>query len=880
MNFALHENRNVRLTALSSISVLAAFGLLASHASAQTAPAADSAEAKTKEVEAQQVEKVVVTTNRRNEEQQKISGVVQAVSGDQLRKDGVTEIRNLQQVVVGSNIAVQEGNVEIYIRGVGSANNTELGDPAAASHFNGVYIPRQRGLGMTFFDLNRVEVNKGPQGTLYGRNALAGTLNIIPASPKIGSFEGYAQVGVANRGGSDAEVALNLPVNDRFALRLAGQFTKRDAGFVNATPDPVYGKLAPAGLEEYYAGRISALWLPTDNLRISIVGDAGKESGTGYPAANVFGALSGGQRKPEDLDFRRVVYRGAEGVANNEISGIMGKIEYTTGPVVTELNLSKRKVDFYQRNNGTDEIDYAGRNYAGTNFDNYSTVYWQTISDSTIAELRFSNSDEKARLKWSAGIFGFEEDQQSAFFALNDRGIFYSGTEFTMPIVNSKSRAIFADGSFSVTKDMRVLGGFRFTDEKKYRYGIGGNWTLGLGADKFDCCLSTRLGTEGFVPALLTRTDFNVTGLTPQQQAQFLINSVRVPGARDTLIQQAQGNCFQRPDIDDNGRLKCPDGSGFSYGDPVKGIPAQQEGRAKANYSDFRIGVEHDLNKDQMVYAKFSTGHKAGGFNDTLQEGTAPLVFKPESVGVFEIGSRNAFGATGRRSIFNVTGFYYDYKDQVFQDLVCVAALANDPNKCAGFSLVNRNVGKSRILGLEAEYRAQLSQGLRLDVNASFVNTKIAEGIVADVRSQSFADGNNGKTTLINLAGNKLPYVSPFNLSARLQHEIALSRGKFDWQVLVNYRSDYYLTQYNERAVDFLNGTTVSAALAGFPDVQKGYATVNLGAGYTWDKLRVETYVNNVTDEQVSTKALASAGLNVRFLNDKRNYGLRVRYSF
>jgi iron complex outermembrane recepter protein len=786
MNFARHKHRNVTLTALSSVSVLAAMSVLASHASAQATPTADGSEVKRKEGETQQVEKVVVTANRRNEEQQKVSGVVQSVTGDQLRKDGVTEFRNLQQVVVGSNIAVQEGNIEIYIRGVGSANNTELGDPAAASHFNGVYIPRQRGLGMTFFDLNRVEVNKGPQGTLYGRNALAGTLNIIPASPKLGRFEGYAQAGVSNRSGSEAEAALNVPVSDRFALRLAGQFTKRDAGFVNATPDPVYGKLDPAGLEETYAGRISALWYPTDNLRVSIVGDAGKETGTGYPAANVFGALNGGQRKPDDLDFRRVVYRGAVGEANNKISGIMGKIEYTTGPVVTELNLSKRKVDFYQRNNSTDEIDYPGRVYPPTTssnnpFDNYSTVFWQTISDSTIAELRFGSSDENARLKWSAGIFGFEEDQQSAFFAMNDRGIFYSGTEFTMPIVNAKSKAVFADGTFSVTKNTRVLGGLRYTDEKKYRYGIGGNWTLGLGADKGDCCFSTRLGTDGFVPALLSRTSFNVIGLTPQQQAQFLINSVRVPGVRDTLIQQAQGLCFQRPDIDDNGRLKCPPGGGYSYGDPVKGIPAQQEGRSKANYGDFRIGIEHDLNKDQMVYAKISTGHKAGGFNDTLEPGTAPLVYKPERVGVFEVGSRNAFGATAGQSIFNVTGFYYDYKDQVFQDLVCVGALANDPSKCAGFSLVNRNVGKSRILGLETEFRTRLSQSLRLDVNASFVNTKISEGVVADVRSQSFADGNNGKTTLINLAGNKLPYVSPVNLSARLQHELALSRGKFDW---------------------------------------------------------------------------------------------------
>jgi iron complex outermembrane recepter protein len=874
-----------RFASFGTLNILAA-SVLASVGHAQTAPTEPKPAA---EGEAQKIESITVTANRRNETLQKVSGVVQTVTGDQLRRDGVTEMRNLQNVIPGANIAVQEGNVEIYIRGVGSANNTELGDPAASSHFNGVYIPRARGMGLMFSALNRVEVNKGPQGTLYGRNAMAGTLNIIPASPKFGRFEGYVQAGVASRGGSDAELALNIPVSDKFALRVAGQFMKRDAGFVNANPQPQYANLKPTGLEENSAARISALWYPTEDLRISVVADAGKEKGTGYPASNVFQSLKGGQRNadgtiagprnPDDLDFRRVVYRGQQAEANNEISGLMGKIEYTLGPVVAELNVSNRKVDFYQRNAGADQIDYPGRDYTGANFDDFSTQFWQTISDSKIAELRLSQSDPAARLRWSTGIFGFKEDQQSAFFAMVDKGIFYSGTEFTMPIIDAKSSAIFADGTFDVTKSTRVLGGLRYTTEEKYRYGIGGNWVLGLGADGFDCCFSTRLGTEGFVPALLDRSSFNVKGLTPAQQTQFLINSVKVAGARDTLIRQANGECFSRPDIDDNGRVKCPPGGGFTYGDAVKGIPAQQEGRSSAKYSDFRVGFEHDLSRDQMVYGKISTGHKAGGFNDSLGEGLIPEVYKPERVTVYEAGFRNAFGPANNRSVFNLTGFYYDYRDQVFQDLTCFAQSLNGAG-CTGFSLVNRNVAKSRIMGLEAEFRTQLAKNLRLDLNGSFLSTKIVNGSVADARSQSFAGDDGGRTTIINLAGNKLPYVSPVSIVARLQHEFALGGGKFDWQALVNYRSAYFLTQYNDRPVTYVNGTSQAAVEAGFPDRQKGYATLNIGAGYTLNGFRLEGYVNNATDKQISTKALSSSGLNIRFLNDKRAVGLRVRYAF
>lgn len=163
-------------------------------------------------------DEIIVTANRVEQNLQDVSGVVQAFTADQLRLDGIADLRNLQVAVPGLNISNAEGNVDIFIRGVGSANNTELGDPAAAPHFNGTYIPRPRGLGVMFYDLERVEVSKGPQGTLYGRNALAGTLNIISAKPKLGEFGGYAQAEISPdaRGGQppiDPAAPPTRPIN-------------------------------------------------------------------------------------------------------------------------------------------------------------------------------------------------------------------------------------------------------------------------------------------------------------------------------------------------------------------------------------------------------------------------------------------------------------------------------------------------------------------------------------------------------------------------------------------------------------------------------------------------------------------------------------------
>jgi len=145
---------------------------------------------------------------------------------------------------------------------------------------------------------------------------------------------------------------------------------------------------------------------------------------------------------------------------------------------------------------------------------------------------------------------------------------------------------------------------------------------------------------------------------------------------------------------------------------------------------------------------------------------------------------------------------------------------------------------------------------------------------------------------LIDLSGNELPLASKLTFNVRLQHTTELRFGTFDWQLLASYRSAFYLTQYNNRDVEFIRqdpatGELVhdrpeSAAAAGFPDRQKGETTLNAGIGFTslsgnW---RVEAWGNNLLGNDVSQKALVGSGINVRFLNDPRSYGLRLRYQF
>ena len=831
---------------------------------------------------------IIVTANRREENLQEVAGVVQALDADQLRQDGIVELRQLQTAVPGLSIANQEGNVEIFIRGVGSSNNTELGDPGAAPHLNGTYIPRPRGLGLMFYDLERVEVNKGPQGTLYGRNALAGTLNIITAKPRLGEFSGYAQAEIANRSSYGAEGAINIPVGDTLAVRAAGYYVDRDYGFRNVSTGEQASQLKPAGLEENYAGRLSMLWEPDDRLSVSVVGDYGKETGTGYPGANIFGAVTATGLRPDKLNLKDVVYRGMQGDMENELWGIQGKLSYDFGTFTGELTGSYRSVDFYQANASSEGIDYPGRDLDNFQYDNFSNNFWQTRSQSQVYEARLS-ANEDQRFRWNLGGFYFKEDQAVGYMAVADRGYCcYSGTEFTMPDVNGESFAFFGDGTYDITDRLRVFGGLRYTEEKKSRYGIGGNWALTLGGEDFACCFATRLGTEGFRPNLLDRPNFNVSAIdTLQGRAQFLIEGIRSPGLRDTLIQQIgaiadgtnpNGTCIDRPDID-NGFVDCPAGFGGGFSFVELTIPDQQIGQAKFDFVDWRAGLEFDIGPDSMLYAKVSTGHKSGGFNDSFNGSTIPEAFSPEKLVVYEIGSRNSFDAFGRRAIFNLTGFYYDYSDQVFQDLTCINLDETQaPPVCNGYSLVNRNIGASRIYGAEAELRLKLPAHYALDLNAAYLDTKVTEGVVADARAQDFDAG--GQSPLVSLVGNRLPLASKMNLSARLSQWFDIGSGRFDWQALLNYRSSFFLSQFNEDDIVFLDGTRQSALDAGFPDRQNGFVTLNLGAGYTIGNFRLEAWASNFLNEEISQKALVGSSLNIRFLNDARTYGLRARVNF
>ncbi|NJR71686.1 MAG: TonB-dependent receptor plug domain-containing protein [Gammaproteobacteria bacterium] len=154
------------------------------------------------------------------------------ISGEEIAEQGIRNARDLNGVVPNVIINTNAAATEFTIRGITSTNNTEIGNPAVGFHLDGVYLGRPDQAGLAFFDIERIEVLRGPQGTLWGRNATAGAINVITNKPK-NLLEGAVSFGVGNYNATRVEAMINAPVNDVFFIR-ASLSTEKHTGYINS----------------------------------------------------------------------------------------------------------------------------------------------------------------------------------------------------------------------------------------------------------------------------------------------------------------------------------------------------------------------------------------------------------------------------------------------------------------------------------------------------------------------------------------------------------------------------------------------------------------------------------------------------------------------
>ncbi len=237
---------------------------------------------------------IVVTANRFESLMSDTPIAMSAFTGDDLTQSGVTNPTQLADSV--PNVSIVRGNgLQITIRGVTSTDGTEKGDPSAAFMLDGIYLARPQAQEVSFFDIERVEVLRGPQGTLYGRNSTAGVINVLSARPEF-EFSGSVNASYGSFDHLNGTAVINIPLGETFAVRAAANIDRRDSFLIDGnTADGV--TLDP--FKNNQSLRLSALFEPSEDFSLLLVGDYSTIQGNptnAVPSANFFNVAAAGVR--------------------------------------------------------------------------------------------------------------------------------------------------------------------------------------------------------------------------------------------------------------------------------------------------------------------------------------------------------------------------------------------------------------------------------------------------------------------------------------------------------------------------------------------------------------------------------------------------------
>lgn len=220
------------------------------------------------------VEEIIVTAQKREEQIQDVPVSVAAFSSDQLSALGVESTQDLGRVTPGLQFSGFAGFTLIYLRGVGTDSFLPYSDPSVATYIDGLYIPAQQGLVNSFGGVERVEVLKGPQGTLFGRNSTGGAINVITKNPDQ-TTEATAQVEFGNFGARKAQVYASFPITETFAASVSGIYNEEDPYYRQVSDDLGPNELPPADKlkgDRSEGMRVKLRWTPTDTLDLGLSG--------------------------------------------------------------------------------------------------------------------------------------------------------------------------------------------------------------------------------------------------------------------------------------------------------------------------------------------------------------------------------------------------------------------------------------------------------------------------------------------------------------------------------------------------------------------------------------------------------------------------------
>jgi iron complex outermembrane receptor protein len=424
-----------------------------------------SAQSKDKSREVFTLEDIVVTANRVESLASKTPVAVTAVTGETITREGILDPTMLEYEVPNLSIVRGVNGLQITIRGVTSTDKTEKGDPAAAFMVDSICFGRTMLHAINFYDIDRVEVLRGPQGTLYGRNTTAGVVNVITNKPK-DMFESAFNVTAGNYSTYLGDGMVNVAVSDALALRAAFSYRRRDnyINMPNATysHDPSHNDLS---------FRLQALFDINENASLLVKADFFSMRGSNYF-----------DNRSETVDFQRLFsYDPQHPEATHYVGGLSNE------EILTDLSTSDKPSD--------SEMDVLGISAElNWNFGPVAFTYLGSYHDISSDSVGGYNSTEPAALVtgtgdyWQSqqeirlattgdgpfngqmGVYYFKEESGIAMYFIDWMGFDKFG--FPQDPTINESYAVFGQGTYSLTPDLRLTAGIRYTHDFKSRKGF------------------------------------------------------------------------------------------------------------------------------------------------------------------------------------------------------------------------------------------------------------------------------------------------------------------------------------------------------------------------------------------------------------------------
>lgn len=395
------------------------------------------------------LDEIVVTAEKRAANLQDVPISITAITGDSMEKLAIDDMMDLYVQTPGMSFSRAGGEAQIYIRGIGTDAFGVTVDPSVALHMDGVYLGRpQMGLAQ-FLDLERVEILKGPQGTLYGRNATGGAINLISRMPTDES-EGYVTVGFGNFGRQEVKAAVSGPFNDNWKGRLAGRYLKDD-GFT----DNIDSSGSNIDDQDMIAVRGIVQYDSDNDLRFSVIADY-----TDFTSGNRT------SRPLDDLSF--AIVNGALpqefGETRNDLAT---RHDWQTGGITATLTLPiAASMEFTSITAYRDYESDFFFNTDGTEIE-VTRSYFQYETDQFSQEFRLSSAGDE-RLSWHLGAYYLQEDKMGALGLGRSTHPSLGVVSFIIPNEDeTKALALFGEIAYEFSDTLTGSFGIRYSDEEK-----------------------------------------------------------------------------------------------------------------------------------------------------------------------------------------------------------------------------------------------------------------------------------------------------------------------------------------------------------------------------------------------------------------------------